>query len=177
LSVLPTWGQYYRRGLQQCKKSMNREIKPTKHYKIMSKSSRMDIKMIPWIIPPRNNNIVRSIDGDFEWNTLSFSRANRRTPGEDRMFRRMENPMVWLDWSFHGWFWRSPQGFEREEGREVPTVGNKNPGRDSGSGGIYTPAMFIGSTDMGSVLPRVQGNYASESVLPTEGRFYRGSQR
>jgi hypothetical protein len=30
--------------------------------------------------------------------------------------------------------------------------------RDPGSGGIYTPAEFIGSTDIGSVLLRGPGN-------------------
>jgi hypothetical protein len=47
LSVLPTRGRYYRRVLQQCNKSMDLEIYPTKLYKIMSKCSRKDIKMIP----------------------------------------------------------------------------------------------------------------------------------
>jgi hypothetical protein len=46
----------------------------------------------------------------------------------------------------------------RERRKDAPTVGIERNPRDPGSGGIYTPAVIIGSTDMDSVLPRVRGN-------------------
>jgi hypothetical protein len=45
---------------------MDQEIWPTKLHKIMGMSFRTDIKMIPKSIPPRNNDIERLIDEDFE---------------------------------------------------------------------------------------------------------------
>jgi hypothetical protein len=44
---------------------------------------------------------------------IERSRANRETPGEDQMFRGVEDPIESLAWRFHGRILRSPRGFER----------------------------------------------------------------
>jgi hypothetical protein len=51
-----------------------------------------------------------------------------------------------------------PSRIEREDRCEAPTVGKERNPRETLVRGVYTPAVIIGSTDTGSVLPRVQGN-------------------
>jgi hypothetical protein len=80
------------------------------------------------------------------------------------MFRRVENLRMWTKNTLHGWFLRSPHGFEkrrREGAAMVRKKGNPSPLR---SRGLNSPAAIIGSTDRASVLPAVPRKYDREVI-------------
>jgi hypothetical protein len=105
------------------------------------------------------------------------------------MFRRVENLRMWTRNTLHGWFLRSPRGFEKRRREGTTTVRKKKETLALRSRGLNSPATTIGSTDGASVLPAVPRNYDREvisvyrpwvgstegvPVVPTRRRFYRG---
>jgi hypothetical protein len=107
------------------------------------------------------------------------------------MFRRVENLRMWARNTFHGWFLRSPHGFERNkrEGGSTVRKGTQTlaPGRGAyiaqrllsvvPTGRRYyrryaeiVTARSYRYTDPASVLPGGGG-----PVVPTRRQFYRGS--
>jgi hypothetical protein len=94
---------------------MNREILPTKFDKILGIWSNMYQEAIPKKETSNSSYIERSGDGDFEWNTLKISRANRRGDDGDRIFQGVGNPKNSTTMKSHGWNMKSAQEFESGE--------------------------------------------------------------
>jgi hypothetical protein len=74
------------------------------------------------------------------------------------MFRSVENQKKWTRITLHGWFLKSPQGLSngRREGRGHLLETHWNP--RCWPRAFYSPAVVIGSTDRGSVLPVIRIN-------------------
>jgi hypothetical protein len=81
------------------------------------------------------------------------------------MFRRVENRKKWTRITLHGWFLKSPQGLSKgmKEGRGLTVGRNWNP--SLWPQGLYSPTVFIGSTDRVSVLPAVRRNWDRDVLL------------
>jgi hypothetical protein len=84
------------------------------------------------------------------------------------MFRRVENLRMWARNTFHGWFLRSPHGFERKKREGGCNGWKKNSNPSPWSRGLYSPAAFIGSTNGASVLPAVPENVTERSYRYTD---------
>jgi hypothetical protein len=80
------------------------------------------------------------------------------------MFRRVENLRMWTRNTLHGWFLRSPHGFEKWRREGVATVRKKKETLALRSRVLYNPAAVIGSTGRVSVLPAVPRNCAREVI-------------
>ena len=84
-------------------------------YKILTMYSRRYQEPILKRNRTKNNYIVRSGDGKFEWVTLRFSRMNRRIDGGDRGLQWMRNAMHHLAMNSHGPNFKSPHGVKKRE--------------------------------------------------------------
>jgi hypothetical protein len=84
------------------------------------------------------------------------------------MFRRVENRKEWLGTLLHGWFLKSPQGLSKGGKGVRLMVGREHLNPRCWPRALYSPAMFIGSTDRGRYYHRSAENETERSYRYTD---------